>query len=141
MNSDFNIAVHALVYLSHKACSLTSSELAENVCANPARVRKVLSSLKRAGLVEAKEGGAGGGYCIGRRALEITLEDVSDALEVCFVSTSWKSGDPHMDCLVASGMADIMDEIYSRLDRECKENLRSVTIADIEKKIFSRKGK
>ena len=34
---------------------------------------------------------------------------VADALETRFVSTSWKSGNPDMDCLVASGMAGLLD--------------------------------
>ena len=31
MNSDFNVAVHALVYMEHKAVTLSSDELAENI--------------------------------------------------------------------------------------------------------------
>ena len=37
MTSDYCVAVHALVYLNHKAKVLSSEELAENICTNPAR--------------------------------------------------------------------------------------------------------
>ena len=39
MDSSFNLAVHALVCLSHSGRSLSSEELAENICTNPTRVR------------------------------------------------------------------------------------------------------
>ncbi|MBC8569320.1 RrF2 family transcriptional regulator [Zongyangia hominis] len=138
MNSDFNIAVHALVYLSHKGCTLSSEALAENICTNPARVRKVLAKLSRAGLVATKEGGRGG-CAIAREAGKITLRQVSEAVEACFVSTSWKSGDPHMECLVASGMARLMDGIYAQLDSQCKQHLETMTIRDLEEQIFRTK--
>ena len=43
MNSDFCVAVHGMVYLYHKKCQLSSDELADNICTNPARVRKVMA--------------------------------------------------------------------------------------------------
>ena len=46
MTSEFAIAVHALVYLNHKGETVSSEALAENICTNPARVRKVMAKLK-----------------------------------------------------------------------------------------------
>jgi DNA-binding IscR family transcriptional regulator len=60
MDSSFNLAVHALVCLSHSGRSLSSEELAENICTNPTRVRRVLAGLKKAGMVETREGLDGG---------------------------------------------------------------------------------
>ena len=62
MKSDFSVAVHALVYLSVKGCTLSSDALADNICTNAARVRKVMARLKKAGLVGAREGSEGG-FC------------------------------------------------------------------------------
>ena len=60
MNSDFIVAVHALVYLNHKADIVSSEALAKNICTNAARVRKVMAPLKRAGFVTTREGNVGG---------------------------------------------------------------------------------
>ena len=60
MDSSFNLAVHALVCLSHSERSLSSEALAENICTNPTRVRRVQAVLKKAGIVEAREGLDGG---------------------------------------------------------------------------------
>ena len=55
MDSSFNLAVHALICLSHSGRSLSSEALAENICTNPTRVRRVLAGLKKAGMVETRE--------------------------------------------------------------------------------------
>ncbi|WP_418667249.1 RrF2 family transcriptional regulator [Allofournierella sp.] len=135
MNSDFNVAVHALVYMEHKAVTLSSDELAENICTNPARVRKVLAKLKKAGFLVTKEG-ADGGYQLTKSGDEITLRQVGEAMELCFVSTGWKSGDREKPCLVASGMAGVMDGIYTDLNERCKERLGEITIGGIVQHIF-----
>lgn len=135
MTSEFAIGVHALVYLNHKNETLSSDALAKNVCTNPARIRKVLAKLGKMGLVETREG-IGGGYQIGRAPEKITLRDVCDALQEEMIHASWRSGDSNMDCLVASGMAGIMDDIYEEMNMICKEHLQTITIDDISYKIF-----
>ena len=55
-NSSFSIAVHALVYLNHMEKVLSSEELVQNICTNPVLIRKVMSKLKKAGLVDTKGG-------------------------------------------------------------------------------------
>lgn len=135
MTSGFSLAVHALVFLNHKGENLSSEALAQNICTNPARVRRVLSQLKKAGLVETKEG-IDGGYRFTLPPESVTLERLARALEVEFVGAAWRSGDTDMDCLVASGMADIMDGIYAQLNGLCFEHLKSITIADIDRHIF-----
>lgn len=135
MTSEFAIAAHALVVLSHKKTVVSSEVLAENICTNPTRVRKVLSRLKKAGLVETKEG-AEGGYHLVVPADRINLRTLADTLEVAFVTASWKSGNPEMDCMISSGMAGVLDGLYSDLDRSCRVQMGHITIADLENKIF-----
>lgn len=137
MTGEFAIAVHALVYLNHKAVTLSSEELAENVCTNPARIRKVMSKLKKSGIVSTKEG-IKGGYLFQLNPSKVTLKDINEAIEMRIVSSSWHSGDSDMECLVASGMAEIMDGIYTHLDEICKKELEKITLADIDSKIFKK---
>lgn len=138
MTSEFAIAVHALVYLNHRQETVSSETLASNVCTNPARVRKVMAKLKKAGIIKTKEG-LEGGYHFEKDSSSVNLRQVCDALEVDFVSASWKSGDKDMKCMIASGMAAIMDDIYGDLDELCRKRLESINIATIEQKIFKDK--
>lgn len=138
MTSEFAIAVHALVYLNHRQETVSSETLASNVCTNPARVRKVMAKLKKAGIITTKEG-LEGGYHFEKDSSSVNLREICDALEVDFVSASWKSGDKDMKCMIASGMAAIMDDIYGDLDELCRKRLESITIATIEQEIFKDK--
>lgn len=134
MTSEFCVAVHALAYLNRHPWLVSSDTLAENICTNPARVRRVMSRLKKAGLVDTREG-AEGGYRLERTAEEMTLAGVARALDVQFVGTSWHSGDPDMGCLVASGMAGVMDGLYHELDGLCYGRLETLTLADIDRRL------
>ena len=63
--------------MSHRGGTLSSEELARNICTNPARVRKVLARMKKDGLVETKEGSSGGGYRFAKGAGEVSLAQVA----------------------------------------------------------------
>ena len=79
MDSSFNLAVHALVCLSHSKRSLSSEALAENICTNPTRVRRVMAGLKKAGMVETREG-LDGGYRLCANPACLTLRQVAEAV-------------------------------------------------------------
>lgn len=131
MTGEFAIAVHALVYLNHKASTVSSAVLARNVCTNPARIRKVMAKLKNAGIVVTKVG-AEGGYFLEKSASEVTLRQVIDAVEIAVVSSSWQTGDALINCMIANGMVDVMNKIYSELDSLCRKRLEKITIEDIQ---------
>lgn len=135
MTSEFTVAVHALVYLNHRHDVQSSEAVAENVCTNPARIRKVMSGLSRAGLVETKKG-IEGGYQFVKKPSQVTLRMIADALNVSFVSAGWRTGDPHLACLIASGMDTVMRNLYRDLDEGCKTRLGQITIEDIDRQIF-----
>lgn len=135
MNSSFCIAVHALVYLNHMQKVLSSEELAQNVCTNPVLIRKVMSRLKKAGIVDTK-GGNNGGYIFTADAETLTLERIAEAIDMQFVGSPWRSGDIDKECLISSGMGEIMQNICAQLDEHCKKSLRGITVADIDRKIL-----
>lgn len=136
MTGELNVAVHALVYLYHKDTLLPSDGLAANVCTNPARIRKIMAKMKKAGFVDTKEG-ISGGYFLIRSGEEITIRDVCEALSDRIVKSAWSSGDPTMECQVASGMAKVMDNIYNQLNEQCLNMLAEITIKDINDQLFN----
>ena len=136
MTSEFSVAVHALVFLNHKGCYLPSELLADNICTNPARVRKIMAQLKKAGLVETREG-AEGGYRFTGDPARTTLLQIGDALDARYVCSNWRSGDVDRDCLICSGMGAILDGIYDDLNQACRAQLAAITLDGIDKKIFA----
>lgn len=140
MNSDFSVAVHALVYLNHKDCVLSSDELAKNVCTNPARVRKVLARLKGAGLVATHEGNTGG-YQLAVDGKSLNLKQIAQAMDARFVSSSWQSGDLEKECLICSGMGQYMEDLWEEMNQLCLSKLEAITVEEIEEQLLARKEK
>ena len=138
MDSSFNLAVHALVCLSHSERSLSSEVLAENICTNPTRVRRVMAGLKTAGMVETREGLDGGSRLTADPAT-LTLRQGAEAVKPRCVDCAWHSGDIDRDCAICSGMAGVMDALYRSMNEECAAYLSQITIADIETQLFTQK--
>ena len=138
MDSSFNMAVHALVCLSHSGRSLTSEALAENICTNPTRVRRVMAGLKKANHVETRKG-LDGGYRLTADPATLTLRQGAEAGNTRFVDCAWHSGDIDRNCAICSGMAGVMDTLYRNMNEECAAYLSRITITDIETRLFAHK--
>ena len=137
MDSSFNLAVHALVCLSHSGRSLSSEALAENICTNPTRVRRVMAGLKKAGMVETREG-SDGGYRLCADPAALSIRQVAEAVNACFVDCAWRSGDIDRECAICSGMAGVMDALYRQMNEQCAAYLAQITVADIEAQLFEK---
>lgn len=134
MTAEFIVATHAAVYLSHAADWRTSEQIAENVCTNPARVRKVMSKLKKAGIVQAHTS-RGGGYRLAAPAEGLTLAQLLSAVQEQVVNVDWRSGSECADCPISRTMAPVMDGIFDRLEQDCRQSLAGVTVAAIQQAI------
>jgi 3-oxoacyl-[acyl-carrier protein] reductase len=72
----FSVAAHVMTALGyHEGERVSSAQLAEGIHANPSFVRKSLSKLAKAGLIEAARG-KNGASRLARPAAEITVLDV-----------------------------------------------------------------
>ena len=131
MNSEFTIAVHSLVYLAYLPERMASSEaIAENVQTNPARIRKVMSVLRKSGFVETREG-MRGGYRLAVDPGTVTLGDIYRAMASGSLMPSWCSGDPEMDCIVGSNMRTVMNGIFCTAEKRLEDYFDSITIRSV----------
>ena len=140
MNSDFCLAVHAMVYLNHKNDVFSSEQLSENICTHPARVRRVLSKLRKSNLLDTMDCGPKGGYRFVGDPQKITLSDIAKALKIQFIETGWHSGNEDMDCIIASRMGKLMDNVFKDLNEQCHSRLKKITISDINDQLFGAKS-
>ncbi|OXM14199.1 RrF2 family transcriptional regulator [Paenibacillus herberti] len=135
MNSEFTIAVHSLVYLAYVPERSASSEaIAENVCTNPARVRKVMGFLKRSGYVATREG-SGGGYRLTAEPANVTLKDIYETIARGSLMPNWCSGDPDCECVVGSNMQEVMNGIFCGAEQRLEEYFEGLTIASVLSRI------
>ena len=132
MTSRFALALHALVYLHRRGGPVSSSVLAQRICTNPARIRQVAGQLREAGLLETREGRAGG-YVFAGDAGTLTLEQIAQAVDARFVASSWRSGGMDRQC---RDMARALDALYSTLDRGCRRQLEGMTLLAFEERFL-----
>ena len=135
MNSEFTIAVHSLVYLAYLPEKMASSDMiAENVGTHSARVRKVMSGLRRSGYVDTREG-SGGGYRLTIDPNVVTLADIYRVMAQGSLIPSWCSCNPEMDCVVGSNMNQVMFGIFCTAEKQLESHFSAITIQDVLKQI------
>lgn len=137
MNSEFTIAVHSLVYLAYLPERMASSDMiAENVGTHSARVRKVMSGLRRGGYVDTREG-SGGGYRLTIEPGAVTLADIYRVMAQGSLIPSWCSGNPEMDCVVGSNMNQVMFGIFCTAEKQLESHFSAITIEDVLNQIHA----
>jgi Rrf2 family protein len=137
MNSRFAVAVHVLTLLEQSGGEpITSEYIAGSVNTNPSLIRRLLSTLARAGLTTSQLG-TGGGALLARPASEITLLDVYRAVDDGEVFGMHRE-QPNPRCTVGR---NIQAELQSRFDeatRAMEAELARSTIADVSSGISER---
>lgn len=119
--SCFALASHALVLLAHCGSrGATSDFIAESASTNPARVRRVLAPLVRAGIVAGRQGG-GGGYTLAQNADAVTLGDIFAAVEEGSLLPSHPRA-PNTRCPIGSGITAALEE----LERDVRQAVNDV---------------
>lgn len=122
MTSCFALAAHALVLLSHCGSrGATSDFIAESASTNPARVRRVLAPLVRAGMVAGREGG-GGGYRLARTPDAITLGDIFAAVEEGRLLPSHPRA-PSTRCPIGLGITAAMEAVEHEVGNAVRDVL------------------
>lgn len=135
VNSDFVIALHSLVLLANLPEHMANSEtIAENVCTNPARIRKVMSTLRKNGFVKTKEG-IGGGYILNCHPSEITLSQIYLTVAAGSLKPHWCTGDPEQTCVISSNTQGVMDEIFRDAEIYLQAYLNQLTVFDVLQRI------
>jgi len=127
----FPVAVHVLTLLAHeKGKSLTSDYIAASVNTNPVVIRRMLTLLKKAGLVSSTEG-AGGGTTLARPPGRITMADVFKAVEPQGELFGSPRSDPNPLCPVGRSVQGIVRQHGKRFGRVVKRQMKEITIADV----------
>lgn len=129
-NTQFALGVHMLTLLAGSApSSLSSEEMAGSANSNPVHVRRVLGTLRTAGLVTSKPG-ARGGWQLAADPADITLADVWRVVhgpdqEILGLR------EVNPDCPVGRSVQGLLSDIDRRAQRAIAEELQATTIAHL----------
>jgi len=125
LNGRFAISIHILSLLSMEE-GVSSEYIADSININPVLVRKELSRLKKANLIETKEGKNGGSF-LARSPRKISLADVYKATyeKPLFKHSKNK---PNPKCPMGKRIGEIMDEVNDEAQAALLKKLDSISI-------------
>ena len=132
ISSRFTIAIHMLTCMEtfKEEYKITSDFLASSINVNPVIIRRILSQLKDAGLIEVKRGT--GGAAIIQPPEKITFLDVYRAVECIEENTLFHFHEnPNPDCPVGRNIHNILDDKLIRVQKAMERELKAITLADV----------
>lgn len=133
ISSRFTIAVHMFACMDEfkDEYKITSDFLASSINVNPVIIRKLLSQLKEAGLIDVKRGP--GGATITKPLEEITFLDIYRAVDCVEENTLFHFHEnPNPDCPVGRNIHNILDDKLIRVQSAMEQELESITLAEMK---------
>lgn len=132
ITSRFTIAVHALAYIKlfQYETRVTSNVLAASIQANPVIIRTVLSKLKEAGIIDARQGS--GGSRLAKPLEEISLYDIYKAVDTVDETGLFHFHEnPHPKCIVGGNIHAALDDKLQRVQDAMEAELKNISMADV----------
>lgn len=130
-NVRFSTSLHIMTLLAYQQYKMLSSDyIAESINVNPAIVRKEISSLKKYGLIESKEG-KGGGNMLGKPVKKIKLSNIYEAVYIH--NALGKTNDPNPKCPVGKHINKHLSSLYADVDMTLMKKLGKISLNDFIK--------
>lgn len=136
ISSRFTIAIHIFACMEtfgeeHK---ITSDFLAGSIQVNPVIIRKILSQLKGAGLIEVARGT--GGTKAARPIEQITFYDVYQAVDLLEEGELFHFHEnPNPDCPVGKNIHAVLDGKLACIQKAMEEEMKRHTIAEVAEEL------
>jgi len=139
VNSRFTVAVHTLALLAANQDELLSSKyISGSVNTNPVVIRRILSTLSKAGLVKTHLG-VDGGARLGRPAQDITLLEVYQVIGHGELF-ALHHNQPSPDCPCGRTIQPILTNIFREAQKAMEAILAQTTIAHIVREMETELG-
>jgi Rrf2 family protein len=139
-SSRFAVAIHLLALArvakgDSVGIPITSEQMAESVNTNPVVIRRILGTLREAGLV-ASQPGPGGGWRLSRTPGEITLRDVYRAVE-SEPLFALPRREPNAECTVGRELPGVLETCFRHAEAALEAQLAEVSLADVIDSVMS----
>lgn len=126
MNTKFSVAIHALILISESKEKMSSEDIAKSVGCRSSYIRKVLSLLRRTGLISSSQGISG--FTLERNPNEITLYDIYSSINTKpFFDIHQNSNDK---CIVGRHIKPTLNTLLVEMEESIKKELSNKTLND-----------
>ena len=130
INTQFPIAVHLMAALGYRrGQDTTSATLATSVNTSPSFVRRILSKLSKAGLVETATGKAGACW-LAKEAKNISLLDIYEAVDAP-KAFSIHGYSEQKGCPVSCNIKAALDKALSKTQKAMESTLKEISLDKI----------
>ncbi len=138
LSSKLSVGIHMMTIFALKPGEpLTSEFIACSVNTNAVVIRRLLGSLRAAGIVESKTG-VGGGWTLLVEPEQITLLDILRAVEPHNEIFALHRSEPNPDCPCGLHIQSVLTEVYDKIQDGMTRQLEAITVACITGKIMDR---
>ena len=129
MDTKFSVAVHVLILISESPAPMTSDQMAGSVGTNASYIRKILSLLKKAGIVDGHRGI--GGYSLTVASEQLTLLQVYQAvMEEPKLHLLDIHQNPNDRCIVGHHIKPVLTGMFADIEEAFARYLCRKTLAD-----------
>lgn len=131
ITSRFTVAVHTLLAIVYfgKEHKTTSEFIASSVNVNPVVIRRTMSSLKNAGIIDVKAGS--GGASLAKDLNQITLFDIYNAVGCVEGSLFHFHENPNPACPVGKNIHAVLDGYLIAAQNAFENELKKTTLGDL----------
>lgn len=132
ITSRFTVALHIFtcVEVFKDEYKVTSDFLAGSINTNPVIIRKILTQLKNAGLIEVARGT--GGITVTKPLSEITFYDVYEAIEPVENGDLFRFHEnPNPECPVGRNIHALLDQKLQAIQGAMEDEMKRYTVEDL----------
>ncbi|MFJ6210128.1 Rrf2 family transcriptional regulator [Lysinibacillus sp. NPDC092081] len=131
ISSRFTIAVHILSIIKQNPSTICTSEfMAQSVNTNPVVIRKIVSYLKKAGIVQVRRGT--GGASLVKDLEAITLLEVFRSVEVVEEDKLFHLHEnPNPDCPIGANIQAVLELILVQAQEAMEQVLANITMEQV----------
>ena len=124
----YSLALHAMAMVAAHGgeAPVSAHEIASRLGVSESHLSKVLQRLAKAGMLRSSRG-PGGGFYLGRPAVEITLRDIYEGVEGPLVL-----GDCLIGTEICGGKSCVFDDMIHKVNGEFKDYLEHTTVEYIK---------
>ena len=129
MDTKFSVAVHVLILISECPNPISSDQMAESVGTNASYIRKILSLLKKAEIIDGHRGISG--YSLTVAPEQLTLLQVYQAVteepKLHLLDIHQNSNDR---CIVGHHIKPVLTDMFADIEEGFTRSLADKTLAD-----------
>lgn len=128
MDTRFSVAVHSLILIAESEAVLTSEQIAASAGVNPSYIRKVLASLRKAGIISAHRGIRG--FALSADKKSLSLFQIYRAVSDGDLSLFDIHQNPNDRCIIGRNIKPILGDMFRDLENELSKKMQEITLED-----------